>query len=95
MNTAHDCISDVILWYRKGLNSQVLHKNVQTFATSGCAVDSLEHRRHIARLNRLKDLYNGLEVSFLTDGFKRRQPLIGSDPTCLVPMSIQLGADRG
>ena len=44
---------------------QVLHKDVQALATAFGSVDSLEHGRHLARLDRLQDLDDGLEVGFL------------------------------
>jgi biotin operon repressor len=44
---------------------QILHKNVQALASSGCAVDALKHWRHLAGLDRLEDLDDSLEMCFL------------------------------
>lgn len=44
---------------------QVFHKDVQTFTSSRRAVDSLKHRSHLARFDRLEDLNDGLKMCFL------------------------------
>lgn len=50
---------------RMGTNAQILHEHIQQLATAVALVYALEHGRHLARLDRLEDLDNGLEVCIL------------------------------
>lgn len=44
---------------------QVLHEHIQQLATAVALVYALEHGRHLARLDRLEDLDDGLQVCVL------------------------------
>lgn len=49
----------------RGHNAQVLHEHIQQLATAVALVYALEHGRHLARLDRLEDLDDGLQVCVL------------------------------
>lgn len=52
--------------FRRGPhNVQVLHEHVQELATAVALVYALEHGRHLAGLDRLEDLDDGLQVCVL------------------------------
>lgn len=46
-------------------NVQVLHEDIQQLATAIALVYALEHGRHLARLDRLENLDDGLQVCVL------------------------------
>jgi hypothetical protein len=46
-------------------NVQVLHEHIQQLATAVALVYALEHGRHLARLDRLENLDDGLKVCIL------------------------------
>lgn len=52
--------------FRRGPhNVQVLHEHVQELATAVALVYALKHGRHLARLDRLEDLDDSLQVCVL------------------------------
>lgn len=48
-----------------GATVHVFHQNVEALAAAGGLVDALQQRRHVAGLDRLEDLDNGLQMSIL------------------------------
>lgn len=66
----------------RGHNAQVLHEHIQQLATAVALVYALEHGRHLARLDRLEDLDDGLQVCVLwvITRQQHKSPLVLSQP---------------
>ena len=46
-------------------NIQVFHQDIEQFASAGRPIDALQHGRHLARLDRLQDLDDSLQMRIL------------------------------